>query len=249
MTVIDHKHKYIKPLVDTNTILAIETIFSKDILDPWAIQLACTFVDLFIYADCFRFTLAFPTDQYKGDDFSNAPSLIQNLKQRDSSAIVAEIVPNDEPVKLDDKYLNEAFHLFAVWARNNVKSLKQWLKTHKTPTINAMNQAQLDREYYFNLERLMQNIELTTLSTELQLAQDYILYAFDNLLRGPLYGKLTGDDQHYLNHPMRNVSLLPTFEAKTGPLPNIPISFKDTMLKMVNSFEGRNNRTIYAKFI
>lgn len=229
----DRNRCQLTPLVDTNSLLAIESLFGKGDADPWAIKLACTFTDLFIYADWFRFTFGSPHGAISDTAWANAPSLAQRLRQRDSSAVVPLIVPVNEPVRLHDEYVTEAFHRFAIWARNNRKTLRQCLNTHNTSSIQAMQQAQVAREYYFSLERLAQDRELEVLANELRALECEILYAFDNVLRGPLYGRLTGSDQHYLNHPLRNVSLLPTFESEVGPLPRITVSFHESMSKLI----------------
>jgi hypothetical protein len=215
-------------LVDTNSLLAIESLFGDGAVDPWAIELACDFTDLFIYADWFRFTFGSP-QAIADADWPKAPSIVQRLRHRDSSAVVPLVVPTDEPARLHDDYVAGAFHGFAVWARNNRKSLRQWLDTHDTASIHAMQQAQVARNYYFNLERLVEEPELELLALDLPAHQSEVLYAFDNVLRGPLYGMLAGSDQHYLNHPARNVSLLPTFEAERAPPPKVAVSFKESM--------------------
>lgn len=223
----------LRPLVDTNTLLAIESLFGKGVVDPWAVRLACNFTDLFVYADSFRFTFGSPEGAFSEAAWEIAPRLAQQLRQRDSSAVVPLVGSTSEPVKLHDDYVAEAFHGFAVWARNNRKALRQWLNTHDTTSIRAMQQAQVTRQYYFNLDQLALDRSLDGLALELRAQPWEILYGFDNMLRGPLYGRLTGSDQHYLNHPLRNVSLLPTFEAKVGPPPPIAVSFRESMTNAV----------------
>lgn len=229
----DHSRRELTPLVDTNTLLAIESLFSSGSVDPWAINLACTFTDLFVYADWFRFTFGSPGGAISDTDWVRAPSLAQRLRQRDSSAVVPLMVPTSEPVRLHDGHVTEAFRRFAIWARNNRRALRQWLDTHNTSSIQAMQQAQVARQYYFNLDQLTQERELEGLALELRAQQTEVLYAFDNVLRGSLYGRLTGSDQHYLNHPTRDVSVLPTFEAEVGSSPTIAVSFKESMAEAV----------------
>lgn len=231
-SMLDRNRRQLTPLVDGNSLLAIESLFGKGDVDPWAIKLACTFTDLFVYADRFRFTFRSPNGAFSDTAWANAPSLAQHLRQRDSSAVVPQMVPV-EPVRLQDEYVTEAFRTFAIWARNNRKTLRQWLNTHDTSSIRAMQQAQVARDYYFNLERLAQERELEALALELRMQQREILYAFDNAIGAPLYGRLTGSDQHYLNHPIRNVFLLPTSEAEMGRLPTIAVSFKESMANAV----------------
>ncbi len=219
------------PLIDTNALLAIESLFSRATIDPWAVKLASTFTDVFAYGDAFRFTFGSSQSMLSDADWANTPTLVQLLRQRDSSAVVPLVVPTNETIRIHDDYLAEAFQRFVTWARNNRRTLRQWLDTHKTAKIQAMQQAQVAREYYFDLDRLTQKHDLEVLVNELRTRQSELLYAFDNVLRAPLYGKLAGSGQHYLNHPLRNASLLPTFEAEEGALPRIAISFRDSMAK------------------
>lgn len=223
----------IKPLVDTNSLLAIESLFGRSHEDPWALRLACDFADVFIYADWFRFTFGSLQDAMTTADWTNTPALVRCLRQRDSVAVAPLMIRTDVPVSLHDDYLADAFHGFATWARNNRRALRQWLDTHNTASIRAMQEAQVTRRYYFNLDWLAHEHDLERFSRELQLQTCELLYAFDNLLRGPLYGRLTGSDQYYLNHPMRDVSLLPTFEAKPGPTPPVAASFRESMARML----------------
>lgn len=234
MTKATDRHRpHVTPLVDGNTLLAIESLFGKGAIDPWAVKLASTFTDLFIYADHFRFTFRSPDGAFSDASWAHAPSLTRHLQQRDSSAVVPQMVPI-EPEKLHDDHVEDAFHRFAIWARNNRRSLRQWLNTHDTASIRAMLQAQVGREYYyFTPERVTQERELKLLALELGWQQCEILYAFDNVICAPLYGRLTGNDQQYLNHPTRNASLLPTFEAEVGTLPTICVSFKESMTNLV----------------
>lgn len=221
------------PLVDTNTLLAIESLFRKKGADPWAVRLACTLADLYVYSDYFRFTLGSPIGVPADPDLANTSLVAQTLRRLEPSVAVPLIVPITEPVKLHDDYVTEAFRKFAIWTRTNRRALRTWLNSHDTPSIRAMQQAQVGREYYFDLERLAGNRALQELGSFLPAQQSEVLYAFDNVLRAPLYGRLTGEDQHYLNHPLRNASLLPTFEAEVGPAPRITVSFAESMSKIV----------------
>lgn len=110
---------HVTPLVDTNSLLAIESLFAKGPSDPWAINLASTFADLFAYADSFRFTFGSPQGAISAADWANTPALVQYVRRRDSAAVVPLVVPTNEPVQLHDDYLADAFHGFAVLARNN----------------------------------------------------------------------------------------------------------------------------------
>ena len=228
-----NRRRQLTPLVDTNTLLAIESLFGKGGADPCAMELACKFADVFIYADHFRFTFGSPDGTGADIDLSNAPAIVQCLRGRDSSAMVAQIVPTNEPVMLHDDYVEDAFHDFADWARNRRKTLRQWLNTHNTESIRSMQSAQVAREYYFNLERIDRTPELERLTTDLQMQTSQVLYAFDNLLRGPIYGEMTGSDQQYLNHPTRNMSLIPTYKVEDGSLPENAVSFEDSMSSVV----------------
>ena len=230
MTKAPDRHRPpVTPLVDGNSLLAIESLFGKGTTDPWATQLACRFADLFIYADYFRFTFRSPDGVFSDESWAHAPSLARNLQQRDSSAVVPQMVAI-EPGKLHDDQVKEAFRKFANKARNDPKKLRQWLNTHDTPSIRAMLQAQVGREYYyFTPERVTQMGELNLLASELGQHQRKILYAFDNVICAPLYGELTGSGQQYFNHPTRNASILRTYTAEVGSLPEIAVTFAESI--------------------
>ncbi len=223
------------PLVDTNSLLAIETAFSFGERDPWGTMLAARFADLFIYADSFRFTVTSSSGASGDDLFANAPPLVRILRSRDSEATAPQLVPNEPAMRVHDDFVDDALRRFAAWAQNDRSRLIQWLDTHFTRSVEAMQAAQVAREYYFNIEYLRGKRDLSALTKRLAISQTRVLYAFDNFLRAPLYGKLAGDDQHYFNHPMRNAALLPTFEAGRGKLPRVCVSFKKSVAALIDN--------------
>jgi len=70
---------------------------------------------------------------------------------------------------------------------------------------------------------------LTTLTQLLGVAEDDVYYAFDVVLRFPLYGQLTGVNEHYLNHPIRDAFQLPTMERSLDRAPAIAVSFRNAI--------------------
>lgn len=59
-----------------------------------------------------------------------------------------------------------------------------------------------------------------------------VFYAFDVALRFSMYGKMTGENHNYLNHPIRDIFQPRGMEENTGRLVEVPVSFKEDVSRM-----------------
>jgi hypothetical protein len=81
---------------------------------------------------------------------------------------------------------------------------------------------------------LRENPDLEALSKKTSIPQQDIYYAFDSVLKFPFFGEIAFNrGSRYYNHPIRNVFDLPTMRHEKGNLPLIPLTFKDTIAKLV----------------
>jgi len=64
---------------------------------------------------------------------------------------------------------------------------------------------------------------------------DDLVYAFDIVLRYPLYGELAGSGTYFLAHPMREQQGNPIIAAERGPAPTIPLSLSQAVADMATS--------------
>ncbi len=223
-----------KPLVDLNTMVAIESLFRHGPRDPWAPQLAGEFADLFIYGDTVRFPL--PRFHYgRGHSFrSPIPSLILDLTNRDSTVFHAEDFFTGEQRLLCDEHLGACFQGLAAFAKGNPKTLGGWSAFHNAPWIRDLYAAQFGKpEYLFSMDYLKNSAELKVLSAASAVSERDLLYALDGVLRFPLYGEIAGDNEHYLNHPLRDAFALPTAHEEEATSPRIAVSFKASSAEFV----------------
>jgi hypothetical protein len=61
-----------------------------------------------------------------------------------------------------------------------------------------------------------------------------VCYAFDSVLKYPLFGEFAGDQGNYLNHPLKDAFPLPTMRKEKGTLPVVAVSFRDSIAKISN---------------
>ena len=88
------------PLVDTNTLLAIDTIFNKKNVDSWAFELLSEFVNIFVYSDSFRFTV--PVTDSSSIDFSQGIEIIKYIIKYDEKFALPIVLEVPEPLQIQD---------------------------------------------------------------------------------------------------------------------------------------------------
>ncbi len=222
-----------KPLVDITTLNAIESLFQHGTHDPWGRRLAGEFADLFIYSDIIRYPINVLADSFSPGSLPKRPSVLLDLTKRDSDSFQVVTYSTQEPFRLKDEYLEDSFDQFAVWARNNKRALRQWLTVHSEKWARTQYRSRVPHQYIFALDKLLNGSTLKSLAKELKSNEAEICYAFDIVLRYPLYGEFTGENNYYLNHPIRNAFSNPTMKEDAGPLPVTPVSFKDSIASLV----------------
>jgi hypothetical protein len=215
-----------KPLVDVTTLNAVQSLFMKGQRDPWAEKMAGAFADLYIYGDTVRYALAVPGSMSR--ESLEEPRLLLDLQKRDSEALIAVPYSTAEPRILKDEYLLDCFEKFGAWVVNNKQTLQTWSRLHNEPWIRGIP-GRIQHGYVFSLEKLQDYPKVAAIADQAGLDHKDLFYAFDIILRYPLYGELAGADQWYLNHPIRNAITLPTMATKAGPSPGITVSFKESV--------------------
>jgi len=223
------------PLVDITTFNAIESLFHARTRDPWGSRQAGELADLFVYADTLRYPFNVPTTPAAAAAALEKPSLVLGLEGRDSSVLRPLEYPTGDPFLLRDEYLEEAFAHFAVWSRNNSHALRQWLTLHDEPWCQAQYASRVPNRYIFSLDKLLRDPTLVDLSQHLHRPPHDLCYAFDVVLRYPLYGEFTGEAEHYLNHPLRDSFFHSSLTRESGTPPAIAVSFKQTVSEMAHA--------------
>ncbi|MCK4511693.1 hypothetical protein KAW64_08140 [bacterium] len=222
-----------KPLVDTNVFVAVATVFEGP-ADPWAKMLIRQFADVFIYADGIRFTV--PTTNIGSTDPTQGLGILKHLyPSLDMLEPVYLAAP--DPLAVSDESVGEAFDGFVSWIMRggNRELLTHWLATHPTNIASEMWQRHLGREFVFDVDRLRDDARFPKLLRLARLNAPRLLYAFDNILRYPFYGRLTGPNEYYLNHPLRSSFSLPGQTGQAAPPPPIPVSWGESAWRVAKS--------------
>jgi len=214
-----------QPIVDITTLCAVESLFRSKSPDPWAQQLAGDLADFIVYADIARYVLPTPTLDASEDDVP-LPSLLQELRAGEPSAFRAQRYSTEEPRMLKSDYLEPCFRRFVSWAQANTNSLRLWSELHHEDWIISGHKSRVAQHYVYSVDVLKHDPRLSALAHAVGVSANDLCYAFDLILRYPLYGEMAGERNYYLNHPIRNAFPLPTMEYSAAPAPPITVSFK-----------------------
>lgn len=217
------------PIVDLTSIVGIESLFRGGTSDPWALEIAAHFADLFIWSDRVRYILPIPSERYPF-----VPRLVEQIRSHEEEQVLEpeQYLVSESP-KLRPEYAEEFFQVFAAWVLANRRRFSRWITLHDEARIRSEHQVWIGRDFFYKVEDLRSLRIFNDLISQLGIEPRKILYAFDVALRYPYYGELAGKDAFYLAHPIRSGQSFPTLEREEGPQQQIPISFKITVEKLV----------------
>jgi hypothetical protein len=218
--------------VDSTTIHAIGSLFHRGNRDPWGSRLAGQLADLFIYSDLIRYPV--PDRGQTGlYDLAHVDGLLGDLARRDSEAFNRAIYSTSVPRRLANEYLEECFRSFSAWARANRQTLERWLAFHHEDWIQVHRRETLPAGYTFLLDDLSRLGEPAKLSAELNIPNEDLCYAFDSILKFPLFGELAGSEAYYLNHEIRDAFQLPTMASELAIPPRCAVTFAESITSIV----------------
>jgi hypothetical protein len=169
--------------------------------------------------------------------------LLRDLVRRDSDAFGQAVYSTEEPRLLADEHLAQCFRDFSAWARANSRTLRRWLAFHHENWIQVHRKATTAAEYTFILDSLSRLRELANLRVALNLPDEDIYYAFDSVLKFPLFGQLVGPDNHYLNHQIRDAFRLPTMTPEIGQPPRMAVTFAQSIASIASGL-SRDEYTV-----
>jgi hypothetical protein len=222
------------PVIDITSLYAVESLFRSGTRDPWGRKLAGRLADLFIFSDTGRFTMPIRADATTLEDQS-LPLVLTKLQSRDSGVFKPLLyVAKDRPT-LKCEYLQPAFQTFAIWASNNKCAFKRWLAFHQEVRTTPADFSHIRPHSIFDISALGEVSEFKHLQAELGVVEDDLIYAFDIVLRYPLYGSLAGAGSFFLAHPIREQQNAPIICVEQGAPPNVPVSFSRAVAGMASS--------------
>lgn len=222
------------PVIDITSLYAVESLFRSGTRDPWAEKLAGRLADLFIFNDTARFTMPLRAEAAMVEDPSLLPVLSQ-LQSRDPDVFEPLPYVVRERPRLSNEYLEPTFRSFAAWASNNRAAFKRWLAFHGEVRATPRDMTQIRPNSVFDISALLGVDEFQRLRVGLDVSSDDLIYAFDIVLRYPLYGQLAGSGSYFLAHPIREQQNAPIITVEPGEPPNIPISFSQAVAGMASS--------------
>jgi len=233
------------PLVDLSTLYAVESCFRGPVRDPWATSLAGNLADLFVYADNIRVPCPVKDEESISGPLPPMPHTYRILATRDSALFSPLIFTTEQQIRLNGYYLLESFEAVANWARLNSGAFKRHCRLFGHPSVQTAHEARLKHDFLYSFERLRRDRSFTELAEELDLPETDIAGTFDAILRFSLYARLAGEEERYLNHPIRSAILLPTMEHEYADAPSIAISFTQS----ISEFAERLSLDEYAALL
>lgn len=233
------------PLFDGNTIVAIESVFTNKVNDPFWKQLLRDFTNLFVYSETARFPMPLKDSTYSEKDYHILPVLLQRLIKEDRGFFNPVTYPTIDLETVKEEYLLSCFNDFRSYldVSLNVEKIYRWLLTHNNEYIIGLIKKQVKTGYStYDADALKSHVNLASLidglnkriSNKCRLSNKYdsnnnynfadengltengLLYAFDNVLRYTKYGKFAGENEFYLSHPLRSEVNMKTI-AKVTP--------------------------------
>jgi hypothetical protein len=223
------------PVVDITSLYAVESLFRAGTRDPWGKKLAGRLADLFIFSDRVRFTMPLRPEAVTAADDPSLPQVLAQLRSRDSGVFEPlSYVVNERP-RLINEHLKPAFRSFAAWASNNRTAFKDWLTFHSEVRATPRDITRIRPNSLFDISALHEIAEFKHLRGSLGVSAYDLIYAFDIVLRYPLYGGLAGSDSYFLAHPIREQQSAPIIAVEPGRPPKIPVSLSQAVVGMVSS--------------
>lgn len=209
-------------LVDITSFNAIGSIFKGNTIDPAAYFLAGKLADVFAYNE----DIFYVVPQMKEEIPRQEPDVLMSLKQRDKDNILSRKLDLPCQINLPMFYLSKTFNDYEIWINNNVDTAIKWLKLHNERWIKE-RRPRPHEGLFHNLSQLMvdKKEELELLEFKSKISIENLIYLYDVILRYPLYGNLTDQDEFYLNHPIRDVMTKSGIVTSNESHKQIPVSF------------------------
>lgn len=234
------------PLFDGNTIVAVESVFTNKVNDPFWKQLVRDFTNLFVYSETARFPMPLKDSTYSEKDLHILPVLLKRLIKEDRGFFNPVTYPTIDLETVKEEFLFSCFNDFRSYldVSLNIVKLHEWLLTHNSEYIVGLIKKQASGEGYttYNVNALKSNVNFGALIDELNnrisnkyrstnkhsiddkysfadengITENGLLYAFDNVLRYQKYGEFVGENEFYLSHPLRSEVNMKTI-AKVTP--------------------------------
>jgi len=221
-------------LVDLTTINAIESLFRSTEPDPWGRKLAGELADLVAYSDLVRYALPLPRADMSDKD-AQLPMLLRELLGGEPAVFSPARLITSESGSFNEEFLLPALRPFLAWSRLNGSTLRRWIRLHNESWIRSPHAARLPRRFSFPVAAVRELPEVLESAKSVDTELEDFLYAFDVILRYPLYGELAGPNRKYLNHPIRDAFPLPTMDRRTVPAPSVAVSFKSAISKFAHT--------------
>jgi len=196
--------------VDISTGYGADTYLSKSKhQDPWAPDCFRAVVELAVnYPGRFCYPWPSMVDALKGSDPAGVSKLLSRLEQRGLLRPYPGHAASDV-LDFATSSLDEEYESFLQWADHNGGDLKTWVNVH-WPIRQRIHYNKPENQYIESkVEQFWKQKNPVQLLSEMDMASDELLFAFDVMVRGKMYYKLLDPKIFYFPHPLRH-PLLPT---------------------------------------
>ncbi|MBN1859343.1 hypothetical protein JW848_09080 [Candidatus Bipolaricaulota bacterium] len=217
-----------EPYVDITTIVGIESLFLPRARDPWAVFLAGSFADAFVFSDRVAFFLPIP----EADAIPYTPELLQNLAAHDLETVRAHEYGVHETPRLLPDAASESLQGFDSWANASPRVFRDWLALHRTDHIKGQHANWIGPGNFYDFTTLVNSGEYGRIHLPRGVTDEEYQYAFDVALRYMLYGAMLPDNASYLPHPIRTRPRWPQMNEEDPIQTPIPFSFGPTIKAM-----------------
>ena len=151
----------------------------------------------------------------------------------------------DDFIEIDPEATIITFSYFDNWARRHRAKIKKFKDFHYSPFVMQDQNIRVANKYTYDLSSVARLKQAESLASFLSLDIENIIYLYDLVLRMPMYGLFAGEDNYYLNHPIRDGFGGCYSEEKSTLMPPIPMTFAPSFRAMTDKLTIQD----YAKTV
>ncbi|MBL0313905.1 MAG: hypothetical protein IPP78_14625 [Holophagaceae bacterium] len=190
--------------VDISTGHALDSIFRKELRDPWAVQALQLFVDLAVNHSL----LVYPQPSASAvvhDLDENLPAVFAEWRKDTWRLIRALDGDPAGSIALDSSLVCNQFNNFGEWLRQtpaDLSRLKSFINMHFREARITVAHGMVFPTHF--VTQFIPNLPLEALAKDLSLSKAQVAYAFDVFIRGIQYNVLCASTAPYFPHPVRH---------------------------------------------
>jgi len=178
----------LSPLLDISSIVAVQSLFEKTHQDPWGVRLSGSVANALIYSDSIRVIVPSPEDGASQDGLSEIKP-IERFLLTEPGFITPVSYSTTKLRRLSDTAVLDAFNHYIGWTRRNAPYLVKFCSLHAQPWVRSGHIRRVPNFTVYDLDMIKRHSRLKSLSDEIGLPTEQLLYCFDIILRYVMYGQ------------------------------------------------------------